>query len=256
MKKIAALLTAAMLFTLLAVPASALDFVLSGEQNPAPPVETVTDSEGNEVIAIIEDEEGDEVHGVETGELIVTATSEREEAEETIQNMLENALEQVRNAESVADLTPGIGDFLTSIGSPSQVSDLTVRDLFDVTVTGTAAEYLAVPGNTITVRFELNLAASSTLVVLHNYSGSNWEIIPDNRVVRNANGSVDVTFDSLSPVAFVVDGTELSTDVPDEVDVPRSPQTGDSGLPVAGVSLMVLGFAALAAVAVFWKKRA
>ena len=118
-------------------------------------------------------------------------------------------------------------------------------------------EYLAQEGNRITIRFALNIAPTATLLVLHNYEGSNWEIIPDDRVVRNADGSVDVTFDSLSPVAFVVDKTETDTTISTDVNAPTSPQTGDeSGFPVAGAGLIVLGCAAVVSAVVVWKKRA
>ena len=76
------------------------------------------------------------------------------------------------------------------------------------------------------MRFDLGLAPSATLIVLHNYEGSNWEIIPDDRVVQNADGTVDVTFDSLSPIAFVVDSTETDTSASTDANAPTSPQTG------------------------------
>ena len=171
--------------------------------------------------------------------------------------MLTNAYEQIQQADTIADLVPTIGDFLQAIGSASQVADLVVRDVFDVSLTGTAAEYLAQEGNNITLRFDLGLAPSATLIVLHNYEGSNWEIIPDDRVVQNADGTVDVTFDSLSPIAFVVDSTETDTSASTDADAPTSPQTGDSSLPpVAGAGLIALGCVALASAAVVWKKRA
>ena len=98
-----------------------------------------------------------------------------------------------------------IGDYLKEIGSEASVEDLVVRDLFDVSVTGAAAE-----SDSVTVRFNLGLSQSATLIVLHNYEGSNWEIIPKDRVKQNADGTVDVTFDSFSPVAFVVDKQETA----------------------------------------------
>lgn len=171
--------------------------------------------------------------------------------------MLSNAYEQIQQADTIADLVPTIGDFLQTIGSAAQVADLVVRDVFDVSLTGTAAEYLAQEGNNITLRFDVGVAPSATLIVLHNYEGSNWEIIPDDRVVQNADGTVDVTFDSLSPIAFVVDSTETDTSASTDANAPTSPQTGDSSLPpVAGAGLIALGCVALASAAVVWKKRA
>ncbi len=260
MKKLALFLSVLLIAVTLAAPASAaVNFTPSVEQKPAPSVDPITDSSGNQVSAIIRDQNGEEVHGVsiDSGELIVTPISQASQAAQAISEMLTNAYEQSQQADTIADLVPTIGEFLQTIGSASQVADLVVRDVFDVSLTGTAAEYLAQEGNNITLRFDLGLAPSATLIVLHNYEGSNWEIIPDDRVVQNADGTVDVTFDSLSPIAFVVDKTETDTSVATDADAPTSPQTGDRSLPpVAGAGLIALGCVALASAAVVWKKRA
>ena len=259
MKKLALFLSVLLIAVTLAAPASAaVNFTPSVEQKPAPTVDTVTDSTGNQVSAIIRDQNGEEVHGVsiDSGELIVTPISQASQAAQAISEMLTNAYEQIQQADTIADLVPTIGDFLQTIGSAAQVADLVVRDVFDVSLTGTAAEYLAQEGNNITLRFDVGVAPSATLIVLHNYEGSNWEIIPDDRVVQNADGTVDVTFDSLSPIAFVVDSTETDTSASTDADAPTSPQTGDSSLPpVAGAGLIALGCVALASAAVVWKKR-
>lgn len=259
MKKFAMFLSVLLIAVTLAAPVSAaVNFNPSVEQKPAPTVDTVTDANGNEVSAIIRDQDGNEVHGVASGDITVTPVSALDQAAADISEMLSNAYEQIQQANTIADLVPTIGEFLQSIGNTvTQVADLVVRDVFDVSLTGTAAEYLAQEGNNITLRFDLGLAPSATLIVLHNYEGSNWEIIPDDRVVQNADGTVDVTFDSLSPIAFVVDSTETDTSASTDADAPTSPQTGDSSLPpVAGAGLIGLGCVALASAAVVWKKRA
>ena len=260
MKKLALFLSVLLIAVTLAAPASAaVNFTPSVEQKPAPTVDPITDSNGNQVSAIIRDQNGEEVHGIsiDSGELIVTPISQASQAAQAISEMLTNAYEQIQQADTIADLVPTIGDFLQTIGSAAQVADLVVRDVFDVSLTGTAAEYLAQEGNNITLRFDVGVAPSATLIVLHNYEGSNWEIIPDDRVVQNADGTVDVTFDSLSPIAFVVDSTETDTSASTDADAPTSPQTGDSSLPpVAGAGLIALGCVALASAAVVWKKRA
>lgn len=260
MKKFASLLMAALLLVAMALPASAaVNFVDSVEQKPAPTVETVTDASGNEVSAIIQDASGNEVHGVTADQMSITPVSGAANAPAEIREQLEAAYEQIQNAASVADLVPDVdvASLLSAIGSSSSVEDLVVRDVFDVSVSGEAAEFLAQEGNAITIRFQLNIAPSSTLLVLHNYEGSNWEVIDDDKVVINNDGSVDVTFDSLSPVAFVMDQTETDTSASTDDDAPTSPQTGDSSLPpVAGMGLIALGTIALVSAVVVWKKRA
>lgn len=260
MKKLALFLSVLLIAVTLAAPASAaVNFTPSVEQKPAPTVDPITDSNGDQVSAIIRDQNGGKVHGVsiDSGELVVTPISQASQAAQAISEMLTKAYEQIQQADTIADLAPDVGDFLQTIGSASQVADLVVRDVFDVSLTGTAAEYLAQEGNNITLRFDVGISPSATLIVLHNYEGSNWEIIPDDRVVQNADGTVDVTFDSLSPIAFVVDSTETDTSASTDADAPTSPQTGDSSLPpVAGAGLIALGCVALASAAVVWKKRA
>lgn len=260
MKKFASLLMAALLMVAMALPASAaVNFVDSVEQKPAPSVETVTDASGNEVSAIIQDASGNEVHGVTADQMSITPVSDLASAPTEIREQLEAAYEQIQNAASVADLVPDVdvASILQTMGSSSSVEDLVVRDVFDVSVSGEAAEFLAQEGNAITIRFQLNIAPSSTLLVLHNYEGSNWEVIDDDKVVINNDGSVDVTFDSLSPVAFVVDQTETDTSASTDDDAPTSPQTGDSSLPpVAGAGLIALGGIAIVSAVVVWKKRA
>lgn len=260
MKKFASLLMAALLLVAMALPASAaVNFVDSVEQKPAPSVETVTDASGNQVSAIIQDASGNEVHGVTADQMSITPVSGAANAPAEIREQLEAAYEQIQNAASVADLVPDVdmASLLSAMGSSSSVEDLVVRDVFDVSVSSEAAEFLAQEGNAITIRFQLNIAPSSTLLVLHNYEGSNWEVIDDDKVVINNDGSVDVTFDSLSPVAFVVDQTETDTSASTDDDAPTSPQTGDSSLPpVAGAGLIALGTIAIVSAVVVWKKRA
>lgn len=262
MKKFAMFLSVLLIAVTLAAPVSAaVNFNPSVEQKPAPTVDTVTDANGNEVSAIIRDQNGEEVHGVsiDSGELIVTPISQASQAAQAISEMLTNAYEQIQQADTIADLVPDVdvASLLTAMGSGSSVEDLVVRDVFDVSVSGEAAEFLAQEGNTITFRFQLNIAPSSTLLVLHNYEGSNWEVIDDDKVVINNDGSVDVTFESLSPVAFVVDQTETYTSASTDADAPTSPQTGDSSLPpVAGAGLIALGGIAIVSAVVVWKKRA
>ena len=260
MKKFASLLMAALLMVAMALPASAVDFTPSVQQKPAPTVETITDASGNQVSAIIQDASGNEVAGVTTDQMSITPCVRRGQCPRRDSGAAGSRLRaDSERCPSVANLVPDVdvASILQTMGSSSSVEDLVVRDVFDVSVSGEAAEFLAQEGNAITIRFQLNIAPSSTLLVLHNYEGSNWEVIDDDKVVINNDGSVDVTFDSLSPVAFVVDQTETDTSASTDDDAPTSPQTGDSGLPpVAGAGLIALGGIAIVSAVVVWKKRA
>lgn len=255
MKKVAAFLSAIVLAALMTIPASAAGFTPSVEQKESPSISTVTDASGNSVSAIIRDADGNEVYGVSPDNLIVTPLSAAGQTNDAAGAMLASAYEQLQTANTLADIVPSIGDFLTSLGSEAAVEDLGVRDIFDVSVTGDAAEYLAEDGNGITLRFDLKLSPSALLIVLHNYSGSDWEIIPEDRVVQNADGTVDVTFESLSPIAFVVDNQESEENNALDTAAPVSPQTSDNGqAPIGGIFVVVLGCAAVFTAVILWKK--
>lgn len=236
MKKIALFLSAAMTLTLLVAPAAAAGTTASVERKEAPQVVAVQDEAGQQVAGLIHDAEGKVVSGVSTGDLTVTPVSKADQASETISKALSQAYDQIQAANSLADLAPALEQVLPDYDKDVKVADLVVRDLFDVSLSG---DYLAEAGNTITIRFDLKLNPNELLLVLHNYSGSDWEVIAKDRVVRNADGSVDVTFDSLSPVAFVVDGASVTVDP----NAPASPQTGDNSVETA---MVLLGVAVVA----------
>jgi LPXTG-motif cell wall-anchored protein len=122
--------------------------------------------------------------------------------------------------------------------------------LFDVSLDDSAKEQLAKSGNAIKIQFALNLPSDALLLVLHNTEGTAWELIADNKVVRNSDGSVTVEFDSLSPIAFLTDGGSLATDP----NAPTSPQTGYSETMLWGA--VGVGALALAALVLVIRKRA
>lgn len=156
MKKIVVILSAILLVVALAVPSFAAGFTPSVEQKGAPTVVSATDADGN---------------AFADGEVIVTPVSAADSADAAIADGLKAAYEQIKAAATLTDIAPSIGDYLKEIDSEASVEDLVVRDLFDVSVTGAAAE-----SGSVTVRFNLGLSQSTTLIVLHNYEGSNWEI--------------------------------------------------------------------------------
>ena len=167
MKKFASLLMAALLLVTMALPASAVDFTPSVQQKPAPSVETVTDASGNQVSAIIQDASGNEVHGV-------TAQPDVHHPRVSAQPMppprsgssWKPPMSKSRTPASVADLVPDVGRGLPcsppwassssveGFGGPGRVRRVRLRRSCGVPGPG---------GNTITIRFQLNIAPSSTL---------------------------------------------------------------------------------------------
>ena len=225
LKKLVALLLAVVLVTMVSVPAFAAEFTDSVEAKPAPEIETQTGSDGKEYEAIIRDESGDEVVGVPFGNITVTPASQADEAPAAVKERLEDAYEQLKSVESLTDLSDSLETIIQEVIPDITVEDLVVRDLFDVSVSGEYADYLAVEGNTISIRFTLSASADSLAAVLHNVEGTTWETITNDRITRNSDNTVDVVFDSLSPIAFLFDAKELTVDP----DGPSSPQTGDTG---------------------------
>lgn len=242
-KKLSALLLAVVLVTALSVPAFAAEFTPSVEAKPAPEIETQIGSDGKAYVAIIRDKNGDEVVGIPSGSLIVTPVSEADEAPAEIKAQLKAAYAQMNSVDSLTDLSPDLKEVIKEVSPGITVNDLVVRDLFDVSVDGEFAEHLAKDGNSITIRFILSANSDGLAAILHNVKGTEWETIPNDRITRNENNTVDVVFDSLSPIAFLFDEKALSVDP----NGPKSPQTGESdshmAIWIAGGCVVVAGAA-------------
>lgn len=240
MKKLISFLVSALLLTAMTIPAfAASHFTPSVEQKGAPEVTGVT----------LVDANGNEVAGLTTDDLVITSHAKSGEASEEIAKMLSDAYNQIASATTLADLVPDIATALSSISSDLAVEDLVVRDLLDVSLSESAAALLK-DGNMITINFDLGLKPDDVLLVLHNYEGSQWEVIPQDRVKIAENGVVSVSFDSLSPVAFVVDGSNVSVD-----SSVTSPQTGETHTPWMLIGSVVFGVAAITFLTVAYKKR-
>lgn len=223
MKKLVTLLLAVMLMATIVVPAYAVDFLPSVVAKPAPEVIPMPGDDGGEYAAIIRDEDGNMVIGVPFGDLIITPYSQAATAAPVIREMLESSYAQLKAANSLSELSDQLDDVVHELYEDISVDDLVVRDLFDISVTGTYQEYLDVEGNTIWIRFDLLANSDELIAVLHNIEGTTWETLPNNHVIRNDDQTVDLVYDSLSPSAFLFDGGELP---PIGTDDPVSPPTG------------------------------
>lgn len=219
MKKVIRILV--VLFAVVALSTSALadNFTPSVEQKGAPDIVVVEDSKGNEVAAVIVNPNNEEVAGVPTGDIIITSVADADKAEnEEIKTDLKAAQEQIKNISNIADLVPDQKEELEKQVKDAglKVENLVVRDMVDITLTGEYADHLKVEGNTITITFKLGIGANEFLSVLHNYEADKWEMIASDRVKVLENGDVQVTFDSLSPVAFVVDTVQHTGEEADD----------------------------------------
>lgn len=249
-KKIFTMFLAIVLTVTMSIPAMAAEFTPSVEGKPAPDVVTQTDSNGNECAAIIYDANGNEVTGVPSGDLIITPVSAEDAPSSEIKEKLMDAYEQLQSVSSLTELSPDLETVIKEVSTSLTVDDLVVRDMFDVSVTGTYADYLSQEGNSITIKFNLSADANSLAAVLHNISDSMWETVPNDRITRNGDRTADVVFYELSPIAFLFDAGKLNIDP----NAPDSPQTGEPEshtIPwIAGSAIVV----AIAAYGLFRKR--
>lgn len=225
MKKLLSLILAIALMTTIALPALAVDFMPSVVAKPAPEVIPLPGDDGGEYAAIIRDEDGNMVIGVPFGDLIITPYSEAESAAPYIREMLVSSYSQLQAVESVSELSDDLDDVVHELYEDISVDDLVVRDLFDISVTGTYQEYLDVEGNSIWICFDLLADSDELIAVLHNIEGTTWETLSNSRVIRNDDQTVTLVYESLSPSAFLFDAGQLP---PGGTDDPISPPTGDS----------------------------
>ena len=103
---------------------------------------------------------------------------------------------------------------------------MSVLNVVDVQYTGTAYP--------VTVTFNVSGVKSTDKVVVLHKAASGWEVVK----ATVGNGTVTATFNSLSPVAFVVDSTATNK---------KSPDTGNNVMPFVFVALIASVGAAYAA---------
>lgn len=111
------------------------------------------------------------------------------------------------------------------------VEGMEVVDVQDVVVVGDKSK-VEFP---LTLTFKVPGVLSTTKVAVLHYSDEKkaWEVVPS----KAGNGTIEATFDSLSPVAFVVDkNTSASAAGSDSV---TSPKTGE------GMTASILGISAI-----------
>ena len=260
MKKLAVFMLAMALAVSTSISAIAAGFTPSVQGKDAPDVVITEDENGNEVVANIIDESGDVIEQVYTTEITITPVSKSDEAPEEIKGALDKAYQQIKSAASLTELVPEMPEFLKNISDDLTVENLVVRDLFDVTVDAETKALLEA-GNSIQLSFKLGVAADEFVVCLHNYSEDLWEVIDNDKVKNNGDGTVTVEFTSLSPIAFAVQNTKgnapvkaldsVATSTTTNTEVKQNPNTGVGN--IAGVAGMAL-VASVAALVVAKRK--
>lgn len=128
-------------------------------------------------------------------------------------NAVQVTLQEVTDATAKAKLDDA--DYLKQIVGDEYVEGMKVADMKDVSV----PEGTPMP---VTIEFEVNGVNKNTKVVVLHYNGTEWEKVKVDAVDYR---SVTATFDSLSPVAFILDKVDTTASVGT-----TSPKTGMSPL--------------------------
>lgn len=150
----------------------------------------------------------------------------------------------VNEIQTEAGFTQVVNDLdLVKVTGASSAENLTLLDVKDVYVKGN----VKFP---VTLTFSVKGVVSTTKGTILHYNGTAWEVID----TTMGNGTMTGTFDSLSPVAFVVDKTTLQGaegSGSDGSSDTKSPQTA-AAYPAAAALIGLSGIAVIAAL----KKRA
>lgn len=237
MKKVASILISLLLVAAMVVPAlGAVQYVPSIEQKE---IEQPTE-------VVIEDSAGNVLYNVPYGEIIVTAISMKASAPlQSIKDHLTEATNDLNRVNTVGELT---NEVFAAIENQTDIdaSDLVVCDIFDVTATGTAKDYMD-NGGILKVRLNVNIPVTDFVIAMHKHGGV-WNVMSQENglLEHNTDGSVVLTFHGLSPVVLVVNADST-------VPQGHSPQTG-----ITAVWYAVGGVLLVAAVCVIFqaKKRA
>lgn len=141
-------------------------------------------------------------------------------------NEFQVTLEEVTDTEAKEKLEDI--DYLKEIVGDEYIEGMKVADMKDVSV----PEGTPMP---VTIEFEVNGVNKGTKVVVLHYNGTDWEKIKVDAVDYR---SVTATFDSLSPVAFILDKVDETATVGT-----TSPKTGMSPI------VMMVAFGAVVCIA-------
>lgn len=216
MKKWMSLVLALVMLTAWSVTAFAADAPASMEQNLLPVNGTVN---SNDYVGWAVDSNGNLVQYIRSDDVTIGVIPE----------------------ETGAAIAQSLSDMLSSIANRlGGNNQLTVTKRFDLKVSSAVQKYLKENGS-CTIRFKVDLKDTEVLHVLHYLGGNQWEEITGSRLSVNPNGTVDVTFYSLSPVVFAVSTKTASTGV-------ISPNTGreaDSAAVLAVAAVAAFGCAVL-----------
>ncbi|NLW70875.1 MAG: hypothetical protein GX061_07330 [Eubacteriaceae bacterium] len=241
MKKISATLLALLLVACFAGNVLAAPSVVVED----PVIVTKTDENGVAYIGQLVDEQGEvTLIPADSGAVVLTPIDAADTAADPeIKEKLDDAYNEIAAAPDLTALDPDLGEPLkeaiTVSGSDVPVDNLVVRELFDVTVSGVAADALAA-GKSVVVTMDLGVAPDA-LVIIMTRCETKWEVVPQENIKNNGDGTVDVKFEKLCPVAFVTGTATVTPPVVDDPTPPADEKKGSAWPWVAGAAVAALG---------------
>ena len=145
-------------------------------------------------------------NGTEGEWILVTPYDKKERDGKTIEKKLIKGYRQLKNAETPADLITK-GDIVAvaeeAAGHYIDPDNLVVRDLFNLT----GSDDVEFP---LKVKYELNLGDDEWVVLIHYLGDKDWEVLDNDRVVNNGDGTIEVTTDEYGLYAFVTEKVPTS----------------------------------------------
>ena len=227
------------------------DFTPSVGHKSEPDIVTTPDENGDPVIGEVVDPDGNVLSKEYLWSLIVTSIAQADTSTK-IPDSARRELKKVYN-----DIVLGKTDFTTyrdleqwiknNLGAGKTANDMVVRDIFDITeVSDTLLQYLPGKGNTIDLTFDLDVAADQKIAAMIFIDGK-WELAPNVR--NNGDGTVTITFEHFSPVAFLAEGTGVKGNL--------VPVTGDNQMDdmMLWIVLAVGSLTAIVAVGIIYHRR-
>ncbi len=247
MKRILLTVLALIVVASLVLPVFAATTVKSIEQKR---IDVVADEDGD--VGTIHTPDGDVKVPFEA--LIVTNVVDADHAyDEHITIALDEAMNDIKIAETMSDLCAGLDDLVKTIDPNFTSENFVVADLFDATLINGYDEILHDDYATnIEITFDIGLTdATEEPVFIYRDEEGEWHIIDEENVTVNEDLTVTVFFLEICPIAILMTASGMVIENPDIV----SPQTGVDWTPyvICGVAVIV---AVAASVALMTKKKA
>lgn len=259
MKKILTIIVAIVMACTLSVTSFAAknNAVPSIEEKLVP--EIVPMGDDGHIAEIVGKESVTIIHDIYGNELIVTSYAKRkaetaglsEELKTRIISNLEQALNEVRKANSLGELNVGLDEIAKKYNPSYDASMFYATDLFDITIADLERpEYIEEikSGNKLKITFDADLDDDdyTPVVMYRNIDTQKWVLV--NEVTRNSDNTLTMCFDGLGSVLFLGINPQGGSSESGE-----SSRTGDTGVKTLAIALAAT--VAVLAVIVIIKRR-